>query len=273
MAQQEFLYSHNSIVITLILFALIILFNELSFRTGKFIQHKTNDELKSLTGSVQASILGLLALLLGFTFSMAMQRFDNRNLALIDEVNAIGTVALRVHLLEQQYHRDTYQKLDEYIDLRIVLGKTDLSETATRKQYNNTLTKLQYELWTLATQAASSDPRPTTTGAYINALNAMFDAQSKRNALLQMHVPEVVLLLLFIVFIASLGIMGYSSGLSNKRLAIPTVLIAFLISMIVFIIIDLDRPKRGLIQVNQQIMQELKESMNDNLLKTPPPIT
>ncbi|MCR8922968.1 hypothetical protein NO559_09300 [Dasania sp. GY-MA-18] len=267
MDQQEFLYNHNSIVITLVLFALIILFNEVSFRIGRYVQHRTNAELKSLTGSVQASILGLLALLLGFTFSMAMQRFDNRNLALIDEANAIGTTVLRVHLLASSYRSDTYHTLDQYIDLRIAQGKTDLSQTETRAQYNEQLTTLQYELWELATLAASTDPRPTTTGAYINALNAMFDAQSKRNALLQMHVPEVVLLLLFIVFIASLGIMGYSSGLSNKRLAIPTVLIAFLIAMIVFIIIDLDRPKRGLIQVNQAMMLELKGLMATSLLK------
>ena len=75
-----------------------------------------------------------------------------------------------------------------------------------------------------------------------------------------MHVPEVVLLLLFVVFISTGGMIGYSTGLSGKRVVIPTILVSFLISLIVFIIIDLDRPKRGLIQVDQGIMIELKES-------------
>jgi len=96
----------------------------------------------------------------------------------------------------------------------------------------------------------------------VTSLNGVIDSQGKRNALLQMHVPEIVLLLLFIVFISTGGIIGYSTGLSGKRVLIPTVLVSFLIALIVFIIIDLDRPKRGLIQVDQGIMLELRERIN-----------
>ncbi|MBC8210415.1 MAG: hypothetical protein H8E21_05055 [Gammaproteobacteria bacterium] len=260
MYQEEFLYSHNSVLITLGLFILIIIFNEFGFRIGRFVQHQTSDELMSLTGSVQASILGLLALLLGFTFSMSMQRFDNRSLALIDEANAIGTAIFRVELLNEQFQQPTNNLLKKYIDLRIAIGKTDLTRQQERNAFNQQIAQLQRELWAIAIEAANVDPRPVTTGAFINSLNAVFDAQGKRNALLHMHVPEVVLILLFIVFIASVGIIGYSSGLGGKRMALPTVLVAFLISMIVFIIIDLDRPKRGLVQVNQAVMQDLRLS-------------
>ena len=98
-----------------------------------------------------------------------------------------------------------------------------------------------------------------TTGAFVNALNDLIDSQGRRNALLQMHVPEVVLFLLFIVFISSGGILGYSSGLGGRRVVAPALLVSFLIALIVFIIIDLDRPKRGLIQVDQGIMLELRQ--------------
>ncbi len=113
---------------------------------------------------------------------------------------------------------------------------------------------MQSQLWSMAVLSANDDPRPVTTGAFITSLNNLIDSQGKRNALLQMHVPEVVLILLFIVFIASGGILGYSSGLSGRRVIAPALLIAFLIAMIVFIIVALDRPKRGLIQVDQSIM-------------------
>tara|TARA_R110002050_G_scaffold9504_1_gene33406 strand:+ start:568309 stop:568608 length:300 start_codon:yes stop_codon:yes gene_type:complete len=95
----------------------------------------------------------------------------------------------------------------------------------------------------------------------VKSLNDVIDSQGKRNALLQMHVPEVVLVLLFIVFISSGGIMGYSAGLSGKRVIAPIILVSLLITLIVFIIIDLDRPKRGLIQVNQGVMTELLDSV------------
>lgn len=72
--------------------------------------------------------------------------------------------------------------------------------------------------------------------------------------------PETVLLLLFLIFIISGGVLGYSSGLNGRRITIPTLIVFFLITLIVFLIIDLDRPKRGLIQVDQSLMEELQIS-------------
>lgn len=238
MDSQELLYGHSSVAITVVLFLLILLFNEIGFHIGRFVQGRTSNEIKSLTGSIQASILGLLALLLGFTFSMSMQRYDHRNQALIEEANDIGTAVLRAQLLPEPYKESAASK---------------------RKQYNQQITTLQSELWSLAVLATNVDPRPVTTGAFVTALNDLIDSQGKRNAQLQMYVPEVVLFLLFIMFVSSGGILGYSSGLGGKRVVAPTALVSFLIALIVFIIIDLDRPKRGLIQVDQSIMLELRQ--------------
>ena len=258
MDQQELLYGYNSVAIAVTLFVVILLFNEFGFRIGRFVQARTDTETKSLTGSIQASILGLLALLLGFTFSMAMQRFDNRSQALIEEANAIGTAVLRVDLLPVQYQTETNQLLRQYIDLRIDIGKTDLTRSEARNKYNKQIADVQRALWSLAISATNDDPRPVTTGAFVKSLNDVIDSQGKRNALLQMHVPEIVLLLLFVVFISSGGILGYSGGISGKRIVAPMVIVSLLITLIVFIIIDLDRPKRGLIQVDQSVMVQLK---------------
>lgn len=257
MNQQELLYGYNSVVIVVVLFAAMIVFNEVGYRTGRFVQSRTDDEVKSLTGSIQASILGLLALLLGFTFSMSMQRYDNRSMALIDEANALGTAVLRIELLPEEFRPETRALFKEYIQLRADVGQVDLTKTQERKAYSLQISALQDKLWALAIAATDADPRPVTTGAFVKSLNDVIDSQGKRNALLQMQVPEVVLLLLFVVFISSGGIMGYSAGLSGKRMFMPIVLVSLLIILIVFIIIDLDRPKRGLIQVNQNALLEL----------------
>ncbi|WP_320837644.1 hypothetical protein [Zhongshania sp.] len=257
---QPFLYNYDSLLITGILFLLIVLLNEVGFRIGRFVQHSTDSEVKTLTGSIQGSILGLLALLLGFTFSMSMQRFDGRSEALIAEANAIGTASLRVQLLPVQFQDEANALLARYVDMRIAIGKGDLSHALERKKYNQTIAALQSELWALAVAATNADPRPVTSGAFVNSLNEMIDSQGKRNALQQMRVPEVVLLLLFTVFIASGGMLGYSSGLSGKRVVAPTLMVSFLIAMIVFIIIDLDRPKRGLIMVDQSSLLALQNA-------------
>lgn len=263
MDQQELLYGYSSVVIAVTLFIAIIVFNEIGFRVGRFVQLSTDSEVKVLTGSIQASILGLLALLLSFTFSMSMQRFDNRSMALIDEANAIGTAVLRVQLLPAQYQDKAIKYFQRYVDLRAAIGQLDLTKHEERNNYDKQISDLQREIWLLAIAATNEDPRPVTTGAFVKSLNDVIDSQGKRNALLQMHVPEVVLILLFVVFVSSGGILGYSGGLSGKRVIAPIVLVSFLITLIVFIIIDLDRPKRGLIQVNQGVMMELKSYIHN----------
>ena len=258
MNEQELLYGYSSVVIAVSLFIAIIVFNEIGFRVGRFVQARTDSEGKVLTGSIQASILGLLALLLSFTFTMSMQRFDNRSMALIDEANAIGTGILRVQLLPDKYKNEANEYLKRYVELRVAIGQIDLTKQEERRIYNKQIADLQSKLWSLATSATNDDPRPVTTGAFVKSLNDIIDSQGKRNALLQMHVPEVVLILLFVVFISSGGMLGYSGGLSGKRVFAPIVLVSLLITLIVFIIINLDRPKRGLIQVNQAVMIELQ---------------
>lgn len=261
MNQLAFLYDTSSITITIVLFLLILLLDELGFRLGRYVQDQTDTEIKALTGAVQAAILALLGLLLGFTFSMSMQRHDNRSHALVDEVNAIGTASLRVQLLPAEFQDEASDLFRNYVDLRIGIGKVDLTRIEEREKYNKQIAETQTELWTLAMKATDADPRPVTTGAFVKSLNDLIDSQGKRNALLWMHVPEAVLLILYLVFVSSGAIMGYSSGLSGKRIVMPTGLIALIISLIVFIVIDLDRPKRGVIQVDQSIMVELREDM------------
>ena len=258
MDQQQLLYGHSSLLITIVLFILIIIMNEVGFQAGRYIQNRTDDEIKEHTSSIQGSVLGLLALLLGFTFSMSMQRYDNRSQALIAEANAIGTAILRADLLPTAYKEESLSLFDRYVTERIAIGQLDITKKSEREKYNKKIVDLQSGLWSLAVVATNEDPRPVTTGAFMTSLNDVIDTQGKRNALLQMHVPEVVLFLLFIVFMSSGGMLGYSSGLSGKRVIAPTVMVSFLISMVVFIIIDLDRPKRGLIQVDQSSMTYLQ---------------
>ena len=262
MNQIEFLYPYSSVTIVAALFCIIIVFNELGVRLGRFVQEHTNSELKALTGSIQASMLGLLALLLGFTFSMAMQRYDSRSMALIEEANAIGTAKLRVQLLPSHLQAQTRELLQNYIELRITAGKLDATQHEERDLENNKIAELQHALWSLAVQATNEDPRAVTTGAFVTSLNSLIDAQGKRSALLRLRVPESVLLLLFIVFIASGGMMGYSSGLTGQRMVMPIILVSLLITLIVFLIIDLDRPRRGFIQVDQEALLELHRSVD-----------
>lgn len=257
MAPTEILYGYSSVAIALALFVLIALCNEIGYRLGVAVQSRTDEEIKALAGAVQASILGLLALLLGFTFSMSLQRYDDRSKALIDEANAIGTTVLRAELLPAAQRDAALLLLQDYVATRVTMGQFDLARKEERQEYLARAEQLQRELWAVAVAATSIDPRPVTTGAFVTALNGMIDSQGERNALQQAHVPEPILFLLFFFFVVSIGFMAYSMGLSGKRVYVPLLLVSLLITLIVFIIIDLDRPKRGVITVNQSSLTTL----------------
>lgn len=257
---KEIMYNINSILIVSILFSTILLAYEICFQIGRKYQQKTDTEIKEQTGAIQAGILGLLALLLGFTFNMALQRFDNRSYAVIKEANTIGTAMLRTKLLPVPYDSLTNGLLQRYLDLRIEISSVDMTLTEERRSINGRTDAIQNEIWDHAVKAAEIDPRPVTTGYFLTSLNEVIDARGERNAILQRHVPELILFLLFAVFIIGGALMGYTSGLGLRRAYIPTVMFTLLIVLVVFIIIDLDRPKRGLIKIKQHSLIELRNS-------------
>ena len=257
---REIMYNQHSILIVSLLFFSIMLAYEICFRIGRRYQQETDTEIKEQTGAIQAGILGLLALLLGFTFNMALQRFDNRSYAVIKEANTIGTAMLRTKLLPAPFDSLTSNLLQKYIDLRIEISTIDMTHIDERKSINTRTDALQDEIWDIAVKAAEIDPRTVTTGYFLTSLNEVIDARGERNSIIQRHVPELILFLLFAVFIIGGALMGYTSGIGMRRAYVPTAMFTLLVVMVVFIIIDLDRPKRGLIQVNQSSLIELRNN-------------
>lgn len=254
------MYHLNSIIIAIILFTLILLAYDISFRIGRRKQRVINQEVKTQTNSIQSGIYGLLALLLAFSFNMALQRFDNRNQAVIMESNAIGTALLRTKLLPKPYDSIAYNQLQQYVNLRLELNIIDLTNREERVFINQKTDSIQNKIWENTIKITEIDSRPVTTGNFIIALNEVFDAQNRRNAIFQQHIPESILFLLFIVFITGGALMGYSSGLGLRRALIPTIIFTLLIVLVIFIILDLDRPTRGLIKVKMDNLFELRQS-------------
>ena len=258
MDHSELMYGHSAVAIAVILFFTMMLCNELGFRIGRFVQKHSDSEHRTLTSSIQVSVLGLLALMLSFSFSMSMQRFDNRSMALVEEANALENTLLRVRLLPEGYRAPARQLLAQYIDLRVAMGQVAIVEESQRNEFNTQIAGLRQDLWALTVDATDADPRAVTTGAFVQALNAVVAAQGKHDALHNMHVPEPVLFLLFFVLLSSGSMIGYSSGLGGKRVVAPVMLVALLVTLIVYAILDIDRPARGYIRVNQAPMLNLQ---------------
>lgn len=258
---KEVMYNHSSLVIVLILCSLLLVAIECGFRFGLRINHAVNDSIKSQVNTIQASLLGVLALLLGFTFSLALQRYDSRAAAVVDEANAIGTTYLRSELLADPVRDESQKLLRRYLDLRVTAGLESLDQVDERHRLLVDSNHLLDEIWALAIQAAADNPNPVTTGLYLQSLNEMIDAFGVRQAALDRHVPEVVLFLLLGTLILTGSLVGYASGITGQRASFATYILVLLIVLLVFIIIDLDRPRRGLIEVPQASITALRDSI------------
>jgi hypothetical protein len=258
---REILYNLNSVQITIVLFVCLVLAIEVGYRIGRRTGGATDEEAKSHINAIQASLLGVLALLLGFTFSISLQRYDSRSEAVIDEANAIGTTYLRAQLLPISIRREVKEVLRDYVEVRIQEGNIPLSNQGERQALLNIAAQNQAVLWRYALQAAEEDKSPVTSGLFIQTLNELIDSYGRRNAALDRHVPEIVMILLFCTFILTWGVVGYSSGIGGNRVSLAAYTMLVLIVLLVFIIIDLDRPRRGLIRINHESLVQLRDAI------------
>lgn len=252
------MYDHNSVFIVFMLFLALMLATEIGYRIGTRFVSSTAEPAKSQISAIQGSILGVLALLLGFTFSLALQRYDMRSEAVVNEANAIGTVMLRTGLLPDTVQQQSRNNIENYLDLRIRASKVSLDRQDERDSLLRESGQVLDALWAYAEQAARDNPSPVTTGLYIQALNDMIDAYGSRDAALNRHVPELVLFLMFGTLVLAASLVGYASGVAGHRTSFAAYTLFVLIVLLVFLVIDLDRPRRGLIEVSQQSMIELK---------------
>ncbi|MET0984927.1 MAG: hypothetical protein ABW034_05910 [Steroidobacteraceae bacterium] len=120
---------------------------------------------------------------------------------------------------------------------------------------------IQNRLWTLASRTTGQDPHSIPAGLLIQSLNEVFDLAEKRQDALENRVPNTVLYLLFAVSFAAIAFIAYSSGLSSRRHAGSTGIFALLIAFVLITIIDLDRPREGLIRISQDSMRRIQTQL------------
>jgi hypothetical protein len=261
---KELMYDHSSIFIVSILFIVLVVAIELAYRAGTRLQSTANDSAKNQINTIQGSLLGVLALLLAFTFSLALQRYDSRSQAVIIEANAIGTAILRTELLPTTVSEQAGRLLGDYLDLRIRASAISLDRDEERNAILAASNDKLNALWAVAVEAAAQEANPVTSGLFIQSLNEVIDAYGTRDAELNRHVPEIVLFMLFGAFILAACLIGYASGIGGHRASFATYILVVMISLLVFLIIDLDRPRRGLIEVPQKSLIDLQASINSS---------
>jgi hypothetical protein len=251
------LYSYSLSTIFLLGLAAIFAAIEIGYWLGAQASVQGDDNVSTLEGAV----IGLLALIVGFTFAMALARFEARRDAVLTEANAIGTTALRARLLPEPHRKEVLGLLRDYVNVRLDLTQHVATQVdlATAIERSNAL---QEKLWQQAMAMAASDNGMVPTGLFIQTLNETIDDQAKRLAALRNHVPNIVQLSLFGIAIIASGFAGYASALkARRRSRLPVYVMGLLISGVILLILDLDRPGAGFIEVSQQPMVDAAASI------------
>jgi hypothetical protein len=232
--------------------------SEAGFRFGRY--RGPAQEGKDPSWLLEASAFTILSLLLGFSFSMALGRYDARRGTLLREASAINTAFLRTQLLDLGTRSAVRADLQAYVGERLAFARADAAPQQ-RAIADNNSTQLQRSMWHLATQAAGHDPHSTMVPLFVAALNDVINLSAEERAVLTNHVPDVVIVwLLLIALIASL-MMGYGFGREGRRALIVKSIFAVMVALVFGLVLDLDRPQRGIIRVNLAPMQVVQQSM------------
>ena len=249
------LFDLDAAYIVMILFVLMLAAVWIGYKIGL---KKTKSENKN--AEISSSLLGLLALILGFTFAMAGSRYENRKNNLIDEANCIGTAILRADIYPDSLKKEFKKDFKSYLDSRrdyYLLDNNEQKLTASLKQSAAASEKL----WTRATFYAKNKDYFIQSTMMLPALNAMFDSASKSNMVLNSKVPETIVYLMLAFSIIISFFIGYNSGLEKNINTKFIIGFCLLICIVILITLDLDRPRRGLIQLDSEIslMQKLNQ--------------
>lgn len=255
------LYDTPAALIAVAFLILMLVAVEVGHALGRRVDSAAWETSSGAYSTLTGAVLGLLGLLLAFSFGMADTRYNARKAIVLKEANAIGTAYLRTSFLRPPVEAQAKNVIRDYVDAVVTYNGSG-ADRASETQALQRALALQDRLWALSTPAeAYLEPQGVRLSLFSASINELIDVSSERKAARDNRVPDAVLLLLFVVGILSATMGGFAFGATRHRNLIVTLSFTVLVTMVVFTILDLDRPRRGLIQVDQAPMLELQASL------------
>jgi hypothetical protein len=256
-------YQIDHRLIALGMMAVLLAAGEIGYRLGE-ARVDAPDSLRSLMSGTGAATLGLLGLLLGFSLSMAIARWDIRRDVIVDESNAIGTLSLRAGFLEEPLRGELQETLRAYTDARIELGGSRSDSEALRAARLES-ESLHTRIWSVvdrANQPTTLNATLSSLGALISAANELIDLHELRLASVENRLPAALLLLLLAVGALAIALLAWSFGAASQRGRIPMVLLAVLVGAVLLLTMDVNRPQRGRIEVGVAPLERVQGGLS-----------
>jgi hypothetical protein len=249
-------------IVALLVLAVIGAATAIGYTSGRYLrQHQA--ALREPFGVLQGALLGVVGLILAFGLTLAVGRYQDRRAATVTEANAIGTTYLRAQLIAEPARSRSLDTLRAYTDLALRVSH-EVPGSAGMRRTTAAEGVLQRRLWRVAGQATSRAPVDTAPRLYVDSLNATIDAQSARLSALTNRVPGEVLALEVIGAAVALGLLALHISVLGRGI-VPMLAAAAMVTLLLIVTFDLDRPTRGLIKVPDTPLVATRASM------VPPP--
>jgi hypothetical protein len=216
--------------------------------------HAPDEDTEDFTFIVGAT-LTLLGLIIGFTFSMAVSRYDQRKNLEEEEANAIGTEYLRVDALAPADAAKIRSLLKVYLDKRILYYDARDKEAIT--ELNAETMQIQNQLWAAVITPAKAQPNPVTA-LVVAGMNEVLNAQGYAQAAWWNRIPAAAWILLVTISVFCNLLIGYGVRLKSELLFL---ILPIVLSISLFLIADIDSPRRGVIHIHAQNLETLAQSL------------
>ena len=242
----------------------MLLAHEVGYRLGLRRGEMSRDGGSVGSDVVLTSILATFGLILAFTYAFTVSRADMRKRVNVDEANAIGTAFLRAGLVANPEGAELKRALLEYARTRVVTPES----VSSRAKFNEALRRsleAQAKLWPITERIVKSKRPGPIEASLVAAINQVLDMNTTRLTIAFDRLPQVILFMLLFVSGASLAIAGFNSGLSGRFSRWRMTVLALVLALVIFIIIDFDYPQQGFIRINQVPIQSTIADMEANL--------
>jgi hypothetical protein len=256
-------YALSALVYTLSLSLGMLLLLEVGRRIGLRRRAKAAEGAVAGSGVIEGAVFALLGLLVAFTFSGAAARFDTRRQLIVEETNAIGTAYLRLDLLPAAAQQTLRERFRQYLAVRLE-GYHKLSDVAAVQEALARSVQLQGGIWTQAVAGSRrQDAHPDAAKLLLPALNAMIDMTTTRILVACIHLPTTIVAMLFGLALACALLAGHGMVDGTARSWPHIVSFVAIIAAAVYVILDLEFPRLGLLQVKafDQALEALLQSM------------
>src|SRR6516165_1316858 len=250
---------HTHIDNPFVVFAFALIVQAVAAFAGDFLRRRSQPFQQGERhdfATVQAATLTLLALIVGFTFSMAVTRYDQRKTLEEAEANAIGTEYLRTDLLPDDLGARTRDLLRQYLAQRIALYEETDGDIA--QDINQRTAKLQNELWASVLPATTRQPTPIVA-LVVAGMNDVINSQGYTQAAWWNRIPAGAWALMALMAISCNLLVGYGERRKGSLIlfVLPTIM-----SIAFFLIADLDSPRGGTIRVHPQNLRATMQSLS-----------